>query len=164
MKDGDVTGGEQVRRTIDPATERRVRDSFGRQGLMRHLGATIEEIDRGEVRIRMPYRAELTQQHGYFHAGGTSAIADSAGGYAGLSVFPADSSVLTVEFKINLLAPAEGEHLEAVGRVVRSGRTLTICQIEVFGVTGEARTLVAIAQQTLMCMAGRSDGPSPARA
>ncbi|BBK44319.1 thioesterase [Allostella vacuolata] len=159
MKDGEQAAG-----AIDPATEQRVRDSFGRQGLMRHLGATVEEIRRGQVRIRMPYRAELTQQHGYFHAGGTSAIADSAGGYAGLSVFPADSSVLTVEFKINLLAPAEGEHLEAVGRVVRSGRTLTICQIEVFGVTGEARTLVAIAQQTLMCMAGRPDGPPPARA
>ena len=142
---------------LDPAIIQRVRDSFERQGLMRHLGAQLHEVSRGRVVIRLPYREELTQQHGYFHAGGTSAIADSAGGYAGFTLFPADSSVLTVEFKINLLAPAQGEFLEAVGTVVRSGRTLTVCQLEVFGVRGDERTAVAIGQQTLICVLGRGE-------
>ncbi|TJY59370.1 PaaI family thioesterase [Sinimarinibacterium sp. CAU 1509] len=141
----------------DDSCVQRVRDSFERQGLMRHLGAELLEVRRGRVCIGLPFRAELTQQHGYFHAGATSAIADSAGGYAGLSVFPRDSSVLTVEFKINLLAPARGERLEAEGRVLRAGRTLTICQLEVYGVTAGQRTLVAAGQQTLICLHDRPD-------
>lgn len=124
---------------------------------MAHLGASLVEVGRGLARIRMPFRPELTQQHGYFHAGGASAIADSAGGYAGFSLFPDNSSVLTVEFKINLLAPAVGDYLEAVGAVIRSGRTLTVCQLEVFAVTGAERTLVALGQQTLMCLIGKAD-------
>ena len=142
---------------ISPDVAARVRDSFARQGLMAHLGATITEIAKGKVTISLPFRKELSQQHGYFHAGGTSAIADSAGGYAAFSLFPEDSSVLTVEFKINLVAPAEGDRLEAVGSVVKSGRTLTICQLEVFGCSGDQRKLVAIGQQTVMCMQGRPD-------
>ncbi len=137
--------------------ERRIRESFGRQGLMGHLGASISEVRRGLVSIRMPFRPQLSQQHGYFHAGGTSAIADSAGGYAAFTVFPENSSVLTVEFKINLLNPAEGDAIEAVGRVVKSGRTLTVCQLEVFSENSGRRSLVAIGQQTLICMAGRRD-------
>jgi uncharacterized protein (TIGR00369 family) len=140
--------------------ERRVRDSFARQGLMGHLGATLQEVRQGLVVIRMPYRPELSQQHGYFHAGGTSAIADSAGGYAGFTLFPENSSVLTVEFKINLLNPARGDFLEAVGRVIKSGRTLTICGLEVFAVTSSEKVLVAVGQQTLICIAGRQDGPA----
>jgi uncharacterized protein (TIGR00369 family) len=128
----------------------RVRDSFERQGLMHHLGARIEEIAPGRVRIVLPSRPEVTQQHGYFHAGATSAIADSAGGYAAYTLFPEGSSVLTVEYKINLLAPAEGDHLEAVGTVLRSGRTLTVCSLEVFGVRSAERSLVASGQQTLI--------------
>jgi uncharacterized protein (TIGR00369 family) len=139
------------------AMRRRVRESFERQGLMRHLGVVIHAIEPGEVRLRLPFREELTQQHGFFHAGSTSAIADSAGGYAGFTVFPPDSSVLTVEFKINLVAPARGEYLEAVGKVLRSGKTLTICQMEVFGIEGDARKLVAVGQQTLICMHGKPD-------
>ncbi|SHI34851.1 PaaI family thioesterase [Pollutimonas bauzanensis] len=152
---------EKTKQAEDGATmESRVRDSFERQGLMRHLGAVIASVAPGMVHIRMPYRQELTQQHGFFHAGATSAIADSAGGYAGFTLFPPGSSVLTVEFKINLMAPARGEYLEAVGKVIRSGRTLTICQLEVFGVTGEERTLVAMGQQTLICMHGKPDSLS----
>lgn len=135
----------------------RVRDSFNRQGLMQHLGAELHEVAPGLVTIRMPYSKAVTQQHGYFHAGATSAIADTAGGYAGYTLFPEDSSVLTIEFKINLVAPAQGDYLEATGKVVRSGRTLTICQLEVHGIRGEDRTLVAIGQQTLMCMHGKPD-------
>ena len=140
---------------MTPDVETRIRESFGRQGLMAHLGAELAEISPGLVRIRLPYRAELTLQHGYFHAGGTAAIADSAGGYAGLTLFPEGSSVLTVEFKLNLLNPGRGDWLEAIGRVVKAGRTLTICQLEVFGVTGENRIPVAIGQQTLICIADR---------
>lgn len=104
----------------------------------------------------LPNRAEVTQQHGYIHAGATSAIADSAGGYAAFTLFPEGSAVLTVEYKINLLAPAQGDHLEARGVVVKSGRTLSVCRLEVFGVEGEARTLVAVGQQTLIRVEERS--------
>jgi len=117
---------------------------------MRHLGAQLAEVAPGRVTITLPGRPELTQQHGYFHAGATSAIADSAGGYAAYTVFPEGDEVLTVEFKINLLAPARGDHLAAVGEVVKSGRTLTICRFEVHGVQGTERTLVAVRQQTLI--------------
>ena len=111
----------------------------------------------GRVHIVLPSRPEVTQQHGYFHAGATSAIADSAGGYAAYTLFPEDSSVLTVEYKINLLAPAEGDHLEAVGTVLKSGRTLTVCRLEVFGVQGAERSLVASGQQTLICVDKRPE-------
>ena len=141
----------------DPAYETRVRDSFARQALMRTIGARLGRIEPGRVEIELPFRADLTQQHGYLHAGITSTIADSAGGYAGFSLFPADSSVLTVEFKINLTAPAAGERFLAVGQVLKPGRTLTICSFEVTAVTGEQRTAVAVGQQTLMCLEGRPD-------
>lgn len=151
---------EEIGAPAGVEAELRVRESFARQGLMAHLGASLHEVRRGLVAIRMPYRSELSQQHGFFHAGGLSAIADSAGGYAGFSMFPPDSSVLTVEFKVNLLNPARGDFLDAIGRVVKSGRTLTICQLEVFAQAGSQRTLVAIGQQTLMCLLGKSDKPS----
>lgn len=137
---------------VDPEVEQRVRDSFAKQGLMRHLGATLEEVRKGEVRIRLPFRPELTQQHGFFHAGGTSAIADTAGGYAGLTVFPRGSAVLTVEFKLNLMAPAKGEALLAIGRVLKAGRTLTVCQLEVIAEQADKLVNVAVGQQTLICL------------
>ncbi|TPQ20721.1 PaaI family thioesterase [Streptomyces sporangiiformans] len=133
-----------------PEVRARIQASFERQGLMGHLGARIVHIAPGRVHIALPSRPEVTQQHGYFHAGATSAIADSAGGYAAFTLFPEDTSVLTVEYKINLLAPAAGEHIEAVGTVLKSGRTLTVCQLEVFGVQDDRRTLVATGQQTLI--------------
>ena len=135
--------------------QERIRASFDRQGLMRHLGARLGRIGAGRVHILLPERPEITQQHGYIHAGATSAIADSAGGYAALTVFPADAEMLTVEYKINLLAPAPGDHLEAVGTVVKAGRTLTVCHLEVFGVTGQQLTLVAVGQQTLIRLPGQ---------
>lgn len=140
-----------------PEVQERIRTSFGLQGLMGHLGARITHIAPGRVHIALPNRPEVTQQHGYFHAGATSAIADSAGGYAAFTLFPENTSVLTVEYKINLLAPAVGDHIEAVGKVLKPGRTLTVCQLEVFGVEGDRRTLVAAGQQTLMCVK-RSEG------
>ncbi|WP_148591342.1 PaaI family thioesterase [Streptomyces sp. WAC01526] len=134
-----------------PEVQKRIQDSFDSQGLMAHLGATLTRIAPGRVHIELPGRPEVTQQHGYFHAGATSAIADSAGGYAAFTLFPEDTDVLTVEYKINLLAPAAGDRIEAVGTVLKSGRTLTVCQLEVFGVQDDGeRKLVANGQQTLI--------------
>jgi uncharacterized protein (TIGR00369 family) len=135
----------------------RVRSSFDRQGLMEHLAAHLTHIGPGRVHIQLPSRTEVTQQHGYFHAGATSAIADSAGGYAAFTLFPEESSVLTVEYKINLLAPAEGDYLEAVGTVLRSGRTLTVCSLEVFAVTATNRSLIATGQQTVIRIDARAE-------
>src|SRR5271170_8367618 len=122
----------------DTEYQRRVRDSFERQGLMRHLGAELVSLEPGEAVIRVPFRGELTQQHGYFHAGVSGAIADSACGYAAYTLMPADSTVLTVEYKMNLLAPADGEQLIARARVVRSGRTLKICAADVYARKSDA--------------------------
>jgi uncharacterized protein (TIGR00369 family) len=143
----------------DPDFEARVRDSFGRQGIMALIGARITRVEPGLVEIELPYRAELTQQHGFFHAGITSTIADSAGGYAAYSLMPADATVLTTEFKINLLAPAEGELLRARGRVVKPGRTLSVCDVDVFAVKDGRSTPCAKLLETLMCLEGRPDRP-----
>ncbi|GLY69217.1 PaaI family thioesterase [Amycolatopsis taiwanensis] len=142
---------------VTPEVRARVQDSFDRQGLMRHLGARITHIAPGRVHITLPRRTELSQQHGYIHAGATSAIADSAGGYAAFTLFPENSTVLTVEYKINLLAPAAGEGIEAVGTVLRSGRTLTVCQLQVFSQEEGQKTLIATGQQTLICLESRPD-------
>lgn len=135
----------------------RVRDSFARQGAMRHIGAEIVALEPGYCAIALPTRAELTQQHGYVHAGMIGAIVDTAGGYAGYTLFPEDASVLTVEFKVNLVAPAHGERLVAEGFVVKPGRTLAITRGEVHAERGGSRTLVALMQQTLMVMHGKAD-------
>ena len=140
-----------------PDVRARVQDSFDRQGLMAHLGARLSHVSPGLVHIVLPARPEVTQQNGYFHAGATSAIADTAGGYAAYTLFAADTSVLTVEFKINLLAPALGDHIEAVGTVLKPGRTLTVCRLDVFAVDDSARTLVAAGQQTLIQLAARPE-------
>jgi len=134
-----------------------VRDSFGRQEFMRHLGARIADLRQGFCRVSAPFRPELTQQHGYFHAGVTSALVDSAGGYAGLSTFTVDDSVLTVDFTVNLLAPAIGEELEAEATVIKSGRTLAVCQLEAFTLLGGERRHVATGRQTLIRLADTPD-------
>ncbi len=124
---------------------------------MRLIGARIADLAPGYCAIELPFRDDLTQQHGYIHAGIVSAIVDSAGGYAGFTLFPADSSVLTVEYKVNLLAPAAGERLIAEAEVLKPGRTLAITRGEVYAEAAGQRTLCAIMQQTLMVMAGRPD-------
>jgi uncharacterized protein (TIGR00369 family) len=141
----------------DEDWEARLRQSFARQGIMETLGATLGALRPGIVEIEVPFRPGLSQQHGFFHAGVTSTIADSAGGYAGYSLFPAESSVLTVEFKINLLAPADGDLLRAVGRVCKPGRTLTVTEAEVFVTRSGQEKLCAKMQQTLMRLDGRPD-------
>jgi uncharacterized protein (TIGR00369 family) len=140
----------------DPGFEQRTRESFARQGAMAHLGAVLRRVEPGRVEISMPFRAELSQQHGFFHAGMIATIADSAGGYAGFTLFPADAGVLTVEFKLNLLAAADGELAIAQGEVIRSGRTLTVCRIDAFVDKQGKRTHCATGTQTLMCLVGRA--------
>jgi len=142
-------------RTWQPSDARfaeKVRESFARQGLMRHLGAVLEAVRPGECEIGVAWREELGQQHSFFHAGVTGAIADSACGYAALSLLPAGKAVLTVEYKLNLLAPATGERLMARGRVVRAGRTLTVCSAEVFAVGNGVETLCATSLSTIMAL------------
>ena len=141
----------------DPGFAARVRESFARQSIMTLIGAEIARVEPGLVEIVLPYREDLCQQHGFFHAGVTSTIADSAGGYAAFSLFPADASVLTTEFKINLLAPAVGERLRALGRVVKPGRTLTVCDVEVFAVQHGQEKICAKLLQTLMTLHGKPD-------
>jgi uncharacterized protein (TIGR00369 family) len=141
----------------NPAAFQHVRESFARQGLMKHLGAELTELSPGKCEIRVRHREKLTQQHGYFHAGVTASIADSVSGYAAYSMMPPDSSVLTVEYKINLVAPAEGKLLIARGRVLRSGRTLKICAADVFVVNGKQEILCATSLSTVMVLPGQSD-------
>jgi uncharacterized protein (TIGR00369 family) len=141
----------------DPDYEQRVRASFLRQGAMRTLGATLECVEPGYCAISLVPRPEIAQQHGYVHAGVIAAIVDSAGGYAGYTLFPRDASVLTVEYKLNLLAPGTGERVLAEGLVIKSGRTLTVTRGEVYAERGGERTLIAVMQQTLMVMHGMDD-------
>jgi uncharacterized protein (TIGR00369 family) len=140
----------------DPAFEQRTRASFARQGIMALLGATMERFEPGRDEIAVAFRPELSQQHGFFHAGVISTIADSAGGYAGFTLFPAEAGVLTVEFKINLLAAADGERAVAVGEVIRSGRTLTVCRLDAWVEKQGTRTHCATGSQTLISLVGRS--------
>ncbi len=140
----------------DPEFAARVHASFGRQSVMQLIGAKLTRVEPGEVEIELPYRADLTQQDGYFHAGIVTTIADSAGGYAAHSLMPAGSRVLSVEFTIHCLAPADGERLVATGRVVKSGRTLTVCELEAVVVKGDARTVCAWGTQTVICLPSRA--------
>lgn len=118
-------------RPAHPEYASQVAASFARQNVMSTIGARLLSVEPGRVEIGLAYRADLGQQAGYLHAGITTTIADSAGGYACLSLFAADEEVLTTEIKLNLLAPAAGDHFVATGNVVKSGRTLSVCQVEV---------------------------------
>ena len=124
---------------------------------MRLIGAELVAVEPGYCAIALAPHPEISQQHGYVHAGIVAAIVDAAGGYAGFTLFPADASVLTVEFKLNLLAPAAGERLVAEGFVVKPGRTLAVTRGEVHAEKRGKRTLVALMQQTLIVMHGKPD-------
>ena len=130
--------------------EARVRDSFARQTIMTTIGASVHSVRRGEVEIVLPFADHILQQHGFIHAGAVATIADSACGYAALSVMPADAAVLTTEFKIHLLSPAKGERLRAVGRVVRAGKKLVITSGDVFADEGGTSKHVALITATMM--------------
>jgi uncharacterized protein (TIGR00369 family) len=146
----------------DPAFEARVRASFARQHFMATLGARLTRVEPGVCEIELDYRRDLTQQHGYLHAAVSTGIADSAGGYAAFTLMPADSSVLAVEFKINLLEPAQGERFLGRGRVVRAGKRLSVCELEVEAWhRGQVRRCL-FGLQTVMCLPNTPDDPSRA--
>ncbi|HEX5354656.1 MAG TPA: PaaI family thioesterase [Aquabacterium sp.] len=135
----------------------RVRASFARQGAMDTLGARLEEVAPGRVVIAFDWAQGLTQQHGFIHAGLVSTALDSACGYAGFSLMSADAAVLTIEFKINLLAPAKGQHFRAVGTVVKPGRTITVCEGHFYAIDGGREKLAATMGCTLMAVTGREN-------
>ena len=140
----------------NPEWEATVRASFARQKVMNLIGAEMGALAPGHCEIRLPFRDDLTQQNGFFHAGITGTIVDSAGGYAGLTLMPAGAEVLTVEFKLNLLAPADGDLLVAEGQVLKSGRNLVITRGEVYAIRNGKATHCATMQQTLMTMHGKA--------
>ncbi|EKV26854.1 Phenylacetic acid degradation protein PaaD, thioesterase [Caenispirillum salinarum AK4] len=145
-----------------PEYAARVAASFARQSFMATIGAELGRVEPGFCEIRLPWRADLCQQHGFIHAGVTTTLADNACGYAAYSLMPEDSSVLTVEFKTNFMAPGAGEMLIARGMVEKPGRSLTVTRAEVVGVVDGREKTVALMQATMMSMAGRPDSAAPA--
>ena len=134
----------------DSSADTRVRASFAKQSIMTTIGASVASVKKGEVEIILPFSDKVLQQHGFIHAGAVATIADSACGYAALSVMPNDAAVLTTEFKIHLLSPAKGERIRAVGRVVRAGRKLVISMGEVFAEEGGDSKQVALITASMM--------------
>lgn len=141
----------------DPHFAERVTASFRQQTVMATLGAELRQVDPGAVTIGLPYRADLCQQHGFMHAGMLTTVVDSACGYAALSLMPPEVGVLSVEFKVNFLAPAAGDLFLARGQVVRSGRSISVCTGEVLALARGEEKLVAVMQATMMAVAGRDD-------
>ncbi len=136
----------------DPDFEAKVRSSFSRQTAMQTLGAVLGRVEPGEVEIEMPYRDDLTQQHGFVHGGIVTSILDSACGYAAFTLSSADTAILTVEYKVNFVAPAKGEQLLARGEVVRPGATVTVCKGNVLAYDDGEEKLVATMLMTMMTM------------
>jgi uncharacterized protein (TIGR00369 family) len=140
---------------LDPAFDARVRESYSRQRMLHTMGATLERVAPGEVDIRLPFRPELSQQHGFFHAGAITTVVDTACGYAALTLMPPGAAVLSVEFKVNLLAPGKGEAVVARARVVKAGRTLTVVTGDVFAQSRGEERLVATMTATMMTLLDR---------
>lgn len=139
--------------------EQRIRDSFERQGAMQTIGAQLIRVEPGAVDIGMNWAQALTQQHGFLHAGMVSTALDSACGFAALSLMPANAAVLSIEFKINLLAPAKGQSFRMEGRVIKPGRTILVTEGRAFAINDGHEKLIATMGCTLMCVQGR-DGLS----
>ena len=138
----------------DPDFRARVKDSFSHQAFMATIGASLQLVEPGEVHIALPFSTQLSQQHGYLHAGATAAIADSANGYAALTLAPAGADVLAVEFKINLMAPAAAPRFLARGRVLRPGRRLSVCLAEVVALNDASQEVIATMLSTISIRAG----------
>jgi uncharacterized protein (TIGR00369 family) len=141
----------------DPNYEGRVRSSFARQQVMKTLGATLTLVEPGAVEIELPYRADLTQQHGFIHAGIVASVLDSACGYAAFSLMPGDAAVLSVEFKVNLLAPAKGELIRGRAEVKRAGQNVTVCTADAWAIDSGRSKIIATMLATIMCVRGRPD-------
>ncbi len=144
-------------RISDPLFAERVRASFALQQAMALIRATLPVVEHGRTEIHLPHWTGVEQQHGFVHGGVVGMIADSAAGYAAMTMVPAAASVLTVEYKMNLMAPADGDRLVARGRVIRAGRTLIVTQGEVFAVKDGRETQCALMQQTIMVMHGKTE-------
>ena len=141
----------------DPDYEQRVRASFARQSAMGTIGASIARVEPGEVEIQLPYAAHLTQQHGFLHGGIVGAALDSACGYAGSTLMPAEAGVLSIEYKINFVAPAKGQRFRMVGTVIKPGRNITVVEGRAYAVDEGREKLVATMSTTLMAVSGRDD-------
>jgi uncharacterized protein (TIGR00369 family) len=140
---------------LDPDFSPRVRASFAKQRMLATLGTTLERVAPGEVELRLPFREDLTQQHGFLHAGAMTTVVDTACGYAALTLMPPDAAVLTVEFKMNLLAPGKGEAVVARARVLKAGRTLSVVAGDVLAVERGEERLVATMTATVMTVRDR---------
>lgn len=148
---------DKVFTPVDPNFAERVRASFARQTFMRTLGVTVTLLEPGRCELTMPFHPGFCQQHGYLHAGVVTSVSDSACGYAAYSLMPADSSVLSIEFKQNLLAPAIGETLIARAAVIRSGRNISVAQADAYVVRQGVEKQIGVMTATLMCLHGSSD-------
>ena len=138
----------------NPNYEKQIKTGFAQQTVMKTVGAQLKRIAPGQVEIELDFREDLTQQHGYLHAGIVTIIADSACGFAAYSLMPENPGVLTVEYKVNFISPARGEKFIATVRVIKPGRTLTVCVGEVLAIGGEAKQTIAVIQATMMRLAG----------
>lgn len=138
--------------TRDPNYEARVRSSFEKQEAMKTIGASLVKMSPGEMVIEFPYDQSLTQQNGYIHAGVLTTVVDSACGYAAYTLMPADSDVLSIEFKVNFMSPAKGETFRAIGKVLKSGRTITVCSGDVVAIEKGKESIVATMQATMICL------------
>ncbi len=141
----------------NPDFEARVRDSFSRQPFMAYIGASLEVVEPGYVEVHLPFRKALTQQHGFIHGGVLATIADNAAGYAAFTLMAADTSVLTVEYKLNILRPGQGEKMIAKGKVIKPGRNLTVVDSDVYAVRDGEEVMCVASIQTLMALPGRED-------
>jgi uncharacterized protein (TIGR00369 family) len=133
----------------------RVIASFNRQGIMKTIKASVVAVRPGEVELEFPYRLDLTQQHGFIHAGIVSTVLDSACGYAAFSLMPENAAVLTIEFKVNLLSPAKGERFRAVGKVKKAGRNITVTEGELFSISEGGQKIIATMLGTIMSVYDR---------
>jgi uncharacterized protein (TIGR00369 family) len=140
-----------------PDYEAAIRTLFHQQPVMATFGAALTSIAPGAVEITLPFRADLTQQNGFIHAGVLTTLADNACGCAAYSLMPVGDAILTVEYKVNFVRPAAGERLVARGRVIRPGRTVTACAADVFAITGDQETLVATMLATMIALRDRAE-------
>ena len=143
--------------SVDPAFADRVRESFGRQAVMKTIGAALIKVSPGEVHVELPFRTDLTQQHGFLHAAVITAIVDSACGFAALTLAPRDAAVLTIEYKVNFLSPGSGERMTARARVLKRGRAVTICAGDVYAQQGQKERHIATMIATIANVSGRPD-------
>lgn len=142
---------------LDPHIKSKCLDSVAKQGALTHLGATVEAIAYGHIVLNLPFSEKITQQHGFVHAGCISTVMDSACGFAALTTMPLECGILTIEFKVNLLAPAKGQYFQMVGKVRKVGRTIVVAEADAYAFDQGKQTLIATMSATEMVIMGRPD-------